>query len=109
MAPTLNKSNSTAIYDGAPSFVTQSLDPEVHPDQKAGTKNVDFPNEKLSLLQLGADSLVIALPLLLLGFVIALSRLNGKEVDHTFATWTNAVTIVRSHPAPSLSSIAGLD
>lgn len=83
----------------------QSDEPDSWPYQNAGTKTTDFPNEKMNFFKILADVLAVLLPFSLLGFILAIKRLDGKEVDtDSFETWQNAVRVVRCSPSFSIGS-----
>jgi hypothetical protein len=68
---------------------------EDHTMKKAHSEK--FDNERLSPFKIMADALAIFSPLALLAFMIAIWRLNGKEVDHpTFSAWANSINVVSS-------------
>lgn len=59
---------------------------------------VEIPSEGFKPLKLVADAAAILIPLALLGVAIAISRLDGQEIEpQTFKLWQNAVRLVR-HP-----------
>jgi hypothetical protein len=68
---------------------------DASPHQRAETEMTDFPREKLNFFKVVADILAILLPFSLLCFIIAIKRLDGKEVDRDdFGTWQNAARVV---------------
>lgn len=104
LTPTADGYESTTGYDaGAPLPERQPVNVTVHPDRRAEAKTGDFPNERLHPSKLAADVVAILMPLALLGFMVAISRLEGGEVDRaTFSAWENAVTVVSLRPSSPL-------
>ncbi|KAF7538913.1 hypothetical protein G7054_g2509 [Neopestalotiopsis clavispora] len=85
---------------------SQSDERESCPHQDAETKMTDFPNEKKNFFKIMADVLALLVPLALLGFMIAVGRLGGQEVDRdTFERWQNAIRV----PTESTSTVTYYD
>ncbi|KAJ8118892.1 hypothetical protein OPT61_g220 [Boeremia exigua] len=72
---------------------------------------VDEPkinNERFSPFKLAADVAAILVPLALLGFTVAVSRLNGREVHQaTFAAWQDAINVLATLFPILFASIIG--
>jgi hypothetical protein len=84
-------------YNNAPASMcnAKSMGVTVGVDPAAKLQPGRFDNEKLDLFKLASDFLVVLLPIGLLAFMIAIWRLDGKEVDQeVFSTWRDSINVV---------------